>query len=168
MATTRERTRRNGGGAKQARRYATEQRKKMDAKRKKASGGASGWVAERAGDWDLDAQDYRFMARQKYFWNPLIDYWFRMEMEGWERLPQPPALLVGIHSGAPFVWDAWTVGIHWWRRFGPERPPPGTPPHALMAAPGIGWYFRMMGVLPASADSMAGALAAGRDVAVWP
>src|SRR3954466_9661100 len=104
---------RNGGGAKQARQYAAEQRKKMDARRKKASGGASGWIAERAGDWELDAQDYAFMERQKYFWNPLIDYWFRMEMEGWERLPEPPALLIGIHSGAPFVWDAWTVGIQW-------------------------------------------------------
>ncbi|MDX6727417.1 MAG: hypothetical protein QOK49_2222, partial [Baekduia sp.] len=46
---------------------------------------------------------------QKYFWNPLMDYYFRMEIEGWELLPPPPALIVGIHSGAPFVWDAWTV-----------------------------------------------------------
>ena len=38
----------------------------------------------------------------------------------------------------------------------------------LMAAPGIGAYFRKMGVLPAAPDSMAAALAAGRDVAVWP
>jgi diacylglycerol acyltransferase len=37
-----------------------------------------------------------------------------------------------------------------------------------MAAPGIGAYFRKMGVLPAALDSMAGALAAGHDVAVWP
>ena len=37
-----------------------------------------------------------------------------------------------------------------------------------MAAPGIGAYFRKMGVLPAAPDSMAGALAAGHDVAVWP
>ncbi|CAA9498003.1 MAG: Lysophospholipid Acyltransferases (LPLATs) of Glycerophospholipid Biosynthesis: MGAT-like, partial [uncultured Solirubrobacteraceae bacterium] len=33
-----------------------------------------------------------------------------MEIEGWEEIPEPPALLIGIHSGAPFVWDAWTVG----------------------------------------------------------
>src|SRR4051812_22303549 len=168
MAATRERQQRNGGGATQARKYATEQRKKMDARRKKASGGASGWIAERAGDWELDAQDYGFMERQKYFWNPLIDYWFRMEMEGWENLPDPPALLIGIHSGAPFVWDAWTVGIQWWRRFGDERPLHGTAHDALMAAPGIGGYFRRMGVLPAAADSILGALSAGHDVALWP
>jgi 1-acyl-sn-glycerol-3-phosphate acyltransferase len=37
-----------------------------------------------------------------------------------------------------------------------------------MSAPGIGDYFRKMGVLPAAPDSIAGALAAGRDVALWP
>jgi 1-acyl-sn-glycerol-3-phosphate acyltransferase len=109
------------------------------------------------------------MEWQKFIWNPLIDYWFRMEMEGWENIPpKPPALLVGIHSGAPFVWDAWTVGVQWWRRFGDERPLHGTAHDALMAAPGIGTYFRKMGVIPAAKDSMTAALAAGHDVALWP
>ena len=150
-----------------AQRYADEAKKKTDARRE-ASDGASGWVAERAGEWTLDGPDTTFMERQKYFWNPLIDYWFRMEMEGWDRLPEPPALLVGVHSGAPFVWDAWTVGIQWWRRFGDERPLHGTAHDALMAAPGVGAYFRKMGVLPAAPDSIASALAAGHDVALWP
>ena len=170
MATTRERRSKNGGGKKQARDYAEQQRKKMDAKREKASdkGGASGFIADRAGEWSLEGPDYAFMERQKYFWNPLVDYWFRMEMEGWERLPEPPALLIGIHSGAPFVWDAWTVGIQWWRRFGDDRPLHGTAHDALMAAPGVGAYFRKMGVLPAAPDSISAALAAGQDVALWP
>jgi 1-acyl-sn-glycerol-3-phosphate acyltransferase len=37
-----------------------------------------------------------------------------------------------------------------------------------MAMPLVGRYFRAMGVLPAAPDSMATALAEGRDVAVWP
>jgi 1-acyl-sn-glycerol-3-phosphate acyltransferase len=37
-----------------------------------------------------------------------------------------------------------------------------------MAMPGLGGYFRRMGVLPAAPDSIASALAAGRDVALWP
>jgi 1-acyl-sn-glycerol-3-phosphate acyltransferase len=97
-----------------------------------------------------------------------MDYWFRMEIEGWENLPDPPALLIGIHSGAPFVWDAWTIGVQWWRRFGDERPLHGTAHDALMAMPLLGAYFRRMGVLPAAPDSIASALAAGRDVALWP
>src|SRR5207302_3053010 len=44
----------------------------------------------------------------------------------------------------------------------------GTAHDALMATPVIGTYFRKMGVLPARADAMTAALAAGHDVALWP
>src|SRR3954466_11228104 len=171
MATTKQRASSSRNGARtrqqQAERFARQSREKIDQRREKATG-AAGWIADRAGQWDLDAQDLRFMELQKFLWNPLIDYWFRMDVDGWENIPEPPVLLVGIHSGAPFVWDAWTVGIHWWRRFGAERTLHGTAHDALMAAPGIGTYFRKMGVLPAAPDSMASALATGHDVAVWP
>src|SRR4051812_33858022 len=169
-ATTRRRQTSNNGAAarkQQAEAFAERSREKVDARREKATG-AAGWVADRAGDWSLDAQDLRFMELQKFLWNPLIDYWFRMDVEGWDKIPEAPVLLVGIHSGAPFVWDAWTVGIHWWRRFGESRPLHGTAHDALMAAPLVGSYFRRMGVIPAAPDSMASALASGHDVAVWP
>jgi 1-acyl-sn-glycerol-3-phosphate acyltransferase len=152
----------------QALRHADQAREAMDERRDKQAGGVSGWVAKRAGEWDLEGQDETTMQRQKFFWNVLVDYWFRMEIDGWENIPEPPALLIGIHSGAPFVWDAWTVGLQWWRRFGPERPLHGTAHDALMAIPGFGRYFRSMGVLPAAPDAIATALAEGRDVALWP
>jgi 1-acyl-sn-glycerol-3-phosphate acyltransferase len=152
----------------QSARNADEARKKMAAKRSDTGDGLAGWIAERASEWDLSGQDETTMQRQKFLWNVLVDYWFRMEMDGWENLPDAPVLLVGIHSGAPFVWDAWTVGVQWWRRFGQDRPLHGTAHDALMAIPVIGRYFRAMGVLPAAPDSIATALAEGRDVAVWP
>jgi 1-acyl-sn-glycerol-3-phosphate acyltransferase len=155
------------GRAQQRAEHADRARRKTQRRREDASG-VSGWIAERSGDWSLDVDQSELMELQKYFWNPLMDYWFRMEIEGWERIPEPPVLLVGIHSGAPFVWDAWTVGIQWWRRFGDERILHGTAHDALMAAPLVGDYFRRMGVLPAAPDSIAAALAAGRDVALWP
>jgi 1-acyl-sn-glycerol-3-phosphate acyltransferase len=140
----------------------------MQERRGEQGGGLSGWVAQRAGEWEPTGYDEATMQTQKFLWNALVDYWFRMEIDGWENIPGPPVLLVGIHSGAPFVWDAWTVGLQWWRRFGPDRPLQGTAHDALMAIPGIGRYFRAMGVLPASPDAMATALAEGGDVAVWP
>jgi 1-acyl-sn-glycerol-3-phosphate acyltransferase len=152
----------------QAQQHAERARRKMAERRADDDGGVSGWLSERAGQWDLRGQDEATMQRQKYLWNFLVDHWFRLELDGWENLPDPPVLLVGIHSGAPFVWDAWTVGVEWWRRFGQERPLHGTAHDALMAIPVIGRYFRAMGVLPAAPDSMATALAEGRDVAVWP
>ncbi|OBA81756.1 glycerol acyltransferase [Mycobacterium sp. 1164966.3] len=153
---------------KQAQHHAEDARAAMRKRRREQDGGLSGWVAERAGQWDLGGQDEATLQRQKFFWNVLVDYWFRMEIDGWENVPAPPALLVGIHSGAPFVWDAWTVGIQWWRRFGQDRPLHGTAHDALMAIPAIGRYFRSMGVLPAAPDAIATALAQGRDVALWP
>ena len=83
----------------------------MDTLRRQRDDGLIGWLNERAGDWELGGPDEATMQRQKYFWNFLVDLWFRMEFDGWENLPDPPVLLVGIHSGAPFVWDAWTVGV---------------------------------------------------------
>ncbi len=152
----------------QAEEHADAARRKMDAKRSETGDGLAGWIADRAGEWDLSGQDEATMQRQKFLWNVLVDYWFRMEMDGWEGLPESPVLLVGIHSGAPFVWDAWTIGVQWWRRFGQDRPLHGTAHDALMAIPVIGRYFRAMGVLPAAPDSIATALAEGRDVALWP
>jgi 1-acyl-sn-glycerol-3-phosphate acyltransferase len=152
---------------RQAEEHAEAARQKVQERREKQSG-LAGAVADRASKWNLDGPDWDFFAKQKYLWNPLMDYWFRMEMEGWDNLPEPPALLVGIHSGAPFVWDAWTIGAQWWRHFGDSRPLHGTAHDMLMATPLIGSYFRKMGVLPAAPDSIAAALAAGRDVALWP
>ena len=152
----------------QAQEHAEQAREKMEERRGAQGGGLSGWVADRAGQWDLSGQDETTLQRQKFFWNLLVDYWFRMEIDGWEHVGKPPALLIGIHSGAPFVWDAWTVGIQWWRRFGQERPLHGTAHDALMAIPVFGRYFRSMGVLPAAPDAIATALAEGRDVALWP
>jgi len=165
-------TRRSPGAGEEAtrrrrQRAASRARDRARAHREEQSG-LAGWVAERASAWSLDGPDYEFMELQKYFWNPLMDYWFRMEIEGWEHIPPAPALLIGIHSGAPFVWDAWTVGVQWWRHFGRARPLHGTAHDALMALPGFGEYFRRMGVLPAHADSISAALAAGQDVALWP
>ncbi|MFZ0831678.1 MAG: lysophospholipid acyltransferase family protein [Mycobacterium sp.] len=152
----------------QAHHFAGQARDQMDERRAKQDGGVSGWLAKRAGEWELSGPDEATMQRQKYLWNTLVDRWFRMEFDGWENLPEPPALLIGIHSGAPFVWDAWTVGVQWWRRFGQERKLHGTAHDALMAIPLIGRYFRAMGVLPAAPDSISTALAEGRDVALWP
>src|SRR3954471_22195624 len=129
------------GGPDQAtrEREAQKAKAKVDRKREQASG-VTGWIAERAGNWSLDEapRQSSLMEKQKYLWNPLMDWWFRMEIEGWEKLPPPPTLLIGIHSGAPFVWDAWTVGIQWWRRFGTDRILHGTAHDALMATPLVG------------------------------
>lgn len=64
--------------------------------------------------------------------------------------------------------DAWTVALQWYRRFGDRRILHGTAHDVLMAAPGLGDYFRAMGTIPPTRKAMATALEAGHDVILWP
>lgn len=122
----------------------------------------------RRGDGGPGEYNEPLLRLQQPFWDVLCRWYFRLEVDGWERLPDAPCLLVGVHSGAALTMDAWTLIYAWWRRFGPERLLHGTAHDVLMAAPGLGDYFRQMGVLPASADAVGAALGAGYDVVVWP
>jgi 1-acyl-sn-glycerol-3-phosphate acyltransferase len=131
-------------------------------------GGLAGLVQRRAGKWSLDSIDPTFAHRQRHVWNLLQDHYFRIEIEGWHRLPDPPALLVGTHAAGIFPVEAWMFGLSWWRRFGKDRVLHATAHDALMAAPGVGAYFRKMGVMSASRATVSAALEAGRDVAVFP
>lgn len=133
-----------------------------------APGGLRGLITRRAGNWSVDTSHDRFRRRQQALWNLVMDHYFRMEIHGWHRLPDPPALLIGVHAGGIIPMDAYTVGFQWYRRFGAERPLHGTAHDALMAAPVIGDYLRRLGTLPAAQDSISAALGAGHDVIIWP
>jgi 1-acyl-sn-glycerol-3-phosphate acyltransferase len=110
----------------------------------------------------------RLMALQRPLGSVLCDHYFRLEVSGWEGLPARTSLLVGVHSGGALTMDAWTLVAEWYRRFGDRRVSHATAHDVLMAAPGLGHYFRASGVLRASREAVSGALAAGRDVIVWP
>lgn len=132
--------------------------------------GLAGLIERRvAAATSLDGPDETFMRYvQGPVWDRLCDHYFRLEIDGWERLPSEPSLLIGVHSGGALTMDAWTLVHAWNRRFGSERVLHGTAHDVLMAAPVLGEYFRMMGVIPASRKNVTGALAAGHDVVVWP
>jgi 1-acyl-sn-glycerol-3-phosphate acyltransferase len=108
------------------------------------------------------------MRAQMPVWNAVMDHYFRMEMDGWERLPADPSLLIGVHSGGALTMDAWTVALQWHRHFGGERVLHGTAHDVLMAAPVLGDYFRAMGTIAPTVEAMKGAFEAGHDVILWP
>lgn len=116
----------------------------------------------------MDGPDHGFMRLQMPVWNFLMDHYFRMEMDGWQRLPERPSLLVGVHSGGSLTMDAWTVVFQWYRRFGKDRILHGTAHDLLMKAPGLGDYFRATGVISPTKEAMGAALRAGHDVVLWP
>jgi 1-acyl-sn-glycerol-3-phosphate acyltransferase len=117
----------------------------------------------------VDGPNEAFMHNiQNPVWNFLCDHYFRLEIDGWHRIPNEPSLLIGIHGGGSLTMDAWTLVHSWHRHFEGKRILHGTAHDVLMAAPGLGDYFKAVGVIPASRRGVTAALAAGHDVVVWP
>ena len=108
------------------------------------------------------------LGLQQPLYHLLNKYWFRLEVIGWERVPDRPCLVVGVHSGGALTMDAWTLVNAWWTHFEGRRLLHGTAHDVLMAAPGLGDYFRAVGVIAANRTSVSAALAQGDDVVVWP
>jgi 1-acyl-sn-glycerol-3-phosphate acyltransferase len=108
------------------------------------------------------------LAVQQPLYDLLNKYWFRLELDGWERVPERTCLVVGVHSGGALTMDAWTLVNAWWTHFEGRRMLHGTAHDVLMAAPVLGDYFRAVGVIAAHRDSVTKALAKGKDVVVWP
>jgi len=136
-----------------------------------SAGGIQGLIGKRvaaATEHALDGPNQRLLLAQKPVWDVLCKYYFRLETSGWDRLPEETSLLIGVHSGGALTMDAWTFVFDWWRRFGTERVLHPTAHDVLMAAPGLGDYFRQVGVIPASRRGVSAALSAGRDVIIWP
>ncbi|TSD96577.1 acyltransferase family protein [Skermania sp. ID1734] len=133
-------------------------------------GALAQFVARRVNTGDpLAGPNEEFMTRwQNPVWNFLCDHYFRLEIDGWHKIPDEPSLLIGIHSGGALTMDAWTLVHSWYRHFEGKRILHGTAHDVLMAAPILGDYFRAVGVIPASRQGVTDALAAGHDVVVWP
>jgi 1-acyl-sn-glycerol-3-phosphate acyltransferase len=139
--------------------------------KRQSPGGIQGLIGKRvaaATEHALEGPNQKLMRAQRPVWNALCKYYFRLETSGWERLPGETSLLIGNHSGGSLTMDAWTFVFDWWRRFGTERVLHATAHDVLMAAPGIGDYFRQVGVIPASRQGVSAALSAGCDVIIWP
>jgi 1-acyl-sn-glycerol-3-phosphate acyltransferase len=105
---------------------------------------------------------------QQPFYDLLNKYWFRLEVDGWERVPEETCLVVGVHSGGALTMDAWTLVNAWHTHFEGKRTLHGTAHDVLMASPGLGDYFRAVGVIAANRTTVTRALADGEDVVVWP
>ncbi len=116
----------------------------------------------------LDGPDPKLMNAQAPLWNALMDYYFRLEIDGWEKIPDDPSLFIGVHSGGPLTMDAWTVALAWWRHFKEERSLHGTAHDVLMNARGLGTYFRRMGTITPSRENIGAAFEKGDDVILWP
>jgi 1-acyl-sn-glycerol-3-phosphate acyltransferase len=105
---------------------------------------------------------------QQPFYDFLDKVYFRLEVDGWERVPDETCLVIGVHSGGALTMDAWTLINAWHTHFEGKRTLHGTAHDVLIATPGLGDYFRAVGVIAANRKSVGAALTRGEDVVVWP
>lgn len=94
--------------------------------------------------------------------------YFRVDAEGFDRLPSPPVMLVANHSGGTTIPDVWGFMFAWYRHFGPSRPLHVLAHEMVMATNATGRYFARRGVLRASIENARRALQTRRDVLVMP
>jgi 1-acyl-sn-glycerol-3-phosphate acyltransferase len=116
----------------------------------------------------LNGPDPKLMKKQGGIWNTIMNRYFRLEIDGWDSLPDEPCLLIGVHSGGPLTMDAWTVILAWWRQFGEKRSLHGTAHDVLMNNSLLGKYFRRLGVISPSRENIQAAFDKGDDVILWP
>jgi 1-acyl-sn-glycerol-3-phosphate acyltransferase len=157
-----------GTRPREVNRATTGQRRDQPDPTRNSTDGSAAAPAKPTQNWSVEGPNPTLMRLQMPVWNFLMDHYFRMEMDGWHRLPAGPSLLVGVHSGGSLTMDAWTLCFQWYRRFGTERIMHGTAHDVLMAAPGLGDYFRGTGVIPPTKAAMGAAFDAGHDVVLWP
>jgi len=76
--------------------------------------------------------------------------YFRVRVEGWEHLPDPPVLLVSNHSGGTTILDAWGLWYAWNHHFGYERTVHALGHNVLFSNPAAARALAHMGIVRAS------------------
>ncbi|MGA2928119.1 MAG: hypothetical protein ABSG43_19405 [Solirubrobacteraceae bacterium] len=82
------------------------------ARSRQPQGRLQGLIAKRvtaATEGALVGPNQTLMNVQKPVWKAICDRYFRLEISGWERLPDETSLLIGNHSGGSLTMDAWTA-----------------------------------------------------------
>jgi 1-acyl-sn-glycerol-3-phosphate acyltransferase len=126
-------------------------------------------ISERAlADWTPAGPDMDYANRTEAFWRFIHDRYFRVETTGWERLPPGSNMLVGVHAGTWLTMDAWMLQVAWMLHFHDERTLHITCHDVLMAMPGLGRFFRKVGVIPAARTAVETCFEAGHSVVIYP
>jgi 1-acyl-sn-glycerol-3-phosphate acyltransferase len=111
--------------------------------------------------------DPAFTANVKDKLYPLIKWWFRPEVRDMTLMPPGPALVVSNHSGGMFTPDPFVFGAQFYDTFGYDRPLYTLAHNTVMMGP-LETPMLRIGVIHASRDNAAEALASGAAVLVFP
>jgi len=91
-----------------------------------------------------------------------------VDVQGWENLPDRPALIVSNHSGGTLIPDVWGFAWAWVRRFGHSRRVTPLAHDMLFKTRATARAFSRMGIRPAAKGVAREVLEAGGDLLVCP
>jgi 1-acyl-sn-glycerol-3-phosphate acyltransferase len=97
-----------------------------------------------------------------------LQAYFDSSVDGLEKIPEGPALIVANHSGGSTPVESIVFVVEYLDRLGVERPLYWLGHDALLRLPIVGDFVRRCGVIPAGWDVAADTLRAGGQVVVYP
>lgn len=112
--------------------------------------------------------DFAFLRRIQPILLPAYRRYFRASIEGWERLPEGPALLIGNHNGGFVMPEAPLTTLSYHEATGFQDPLCVLGHDLAFKIPGLRRFVRACGTIPARSGPAESALRAGRRVLVYP
>lgn len=131
------------------------------------------WLNPGGCDWGANVCDYDraaveharrllglFFGERRYF---------RMDVRGWDRVPDAPAMVVSNHSGGTLIPDVWGLCYAWYTHFGTDRPIHPAAHDVVLGNRFTGNFFAKRGVIRANRQVAAQVLREWReDLLVMP
>ena len=116
---------------------------------------------------DVDKWDRALTEHVVALTRPIVKRYFRSEVRGLDNLPPGASLVVSNHSGGLTSFDLSVFAVDYYDKFGYERPLYALAYDTLFAGP-AGEFFSRTGVIRATRENAAKALATGAVVLVFP
>lgn len=119
--------------------------------------------------WSLEERDPKTIEELMQTWSWFYDYYFRVQTDGWENVPDGQVLLVGSHNGGLAAPDMMMMMYDWFRNFGTERLAYGLMhPSAWVVYQPIAQFAAKAGAIRANPNLAIAAFEKGASVLVYP
>lgn len=119
--------------------------------------------------WSLSDRDPAFLQSTLPVADWFYRYYFRVQSDGWEHIPDGPVLFVGSHNGGLASPDLHMFMTDWFRRFGVNRPAYGLMhPKMWTVFPQVSQMATRMGAIRAHPRMAIAAFKSGASVLVYP
>jgi 1-acyl-sn-glycerol-3-phosphate acyltransferase len=116
---------------------------------------------------DIDKWDRDLTEHVVALTRPIVKHYFRSEVRGLDNIPPGASLVVSNHSGGLTSFDLSVFAVDYYDKYGYDRPLYALGFDTLFSGPAAE-FFNRTGVIRATPDNAAKALAAGAVVLVFP